>query len=66
MSQHLGLVSLVVLDYDEAIAYYAGTQGLTLRQGTYQPSLDKRWVVVAPPKAKELGFVLARATSEKQ
>jgi catechol 2,3-dioxygenase-like lactoylglutathione lyase family enzyme len=27
MTQHLGLVSVVVRDYDEAVAFYVGTLG---------------------------------------
>jgi len=30
MKQALGLVSLVVRDYDEALAFYAGALGFTL------------------------------------
>ncbi len=66
MPQSLGLVSVVVRDYDEALAFYVGTLGFSLREDTYQPAQDKRWVVVVPPGAKETGLLLARATSEKQ
>ena len=66
MPQYLGLVSLVVRDYDEAIAFYVEKLGFTLTEDTYQPAQDKRWVVVSPPGAKESGILLARATSEHQ
>ena len=66
MPQHLGLVSLVVRDYDEAIAFYVERLGFTLTEDTYQPAQDKRWVVVSPPGAKESRILLARATSEHQ
>jgi catechol 2,3-dioxygenase-like lactoylglutathione lyase family enzyme len=66
MPQFLGLVTVVVRDYDEAITFYVGTLGFTLREDTYQAAQDKRWVVVAPPGAKESGLLLARATSEQQ
>ena len=66
MPQSLGLVSVVVRDYDEALAFYVDTLGFTLQEDTYQPAQDKRWVVVAPPGAKESGLLLARATSEQQ
>ena len=49
MPQHLGLVSLVVGDYDEAIQFYVQTLGFSLVEDTYQPAQDKRWVVVSPP-----------------
>ena len=66
MPQYLGLVSLVVRDYDEAIAFYVQKLGFTLTEDTYQPAQDKRWVVVSPPGAKESGLLLARATSDHQ
>jgi catechol 2,3-dioxygenase-like lactoylglutathione lyase family enzyme len=66
MPQYLGLVSLVVRDYDEAIAFYVEKLGFTLTEDTYQPAQDKRWVVVSPPGAKETGILLARAKSEHQ
>ena len=66
MPQCLGLVSLLVRDYDEAIAFYVGKLGFTLRDDTYQAAQDKRWVVVSPPGAKESCLLLARATSDHQ
>ncbi|MBL8854236.1 MAG: VOC family protein [Planctomycetaceae bacterium] len=66
MPQYLGLVSLVVRDYDEAIAFYVEKLGFTLTEDTYQPAQDKRWVVVSPPGAKESRVLLARANSEHQ
>ena len=66
MPQHLGLVSVVVEDYDAAIAFYVQTLGFTLVEDTYQPAQDKRWVVVAPPGARESRLLLARATNEHQ
>ena len=66
MSQHLGLVSVVVRDYDEAIAFYVEKLGFELVEDTYQPAQDKRWVVVSPRGAKESRILLARATSEAQ
>lgn len=66
MPQYLGLVSLVVRDYDEAIAFYVERLGFTLIEDTYQPAQDKRWVVVSPPGAKESHLLLARANSEHQ
>jgi len=66
MPQHLGLVALVVPDYDAAIAFYVGVLGFNLIEDTYQPAQDKRWVVVAPPGAKESHLLLARATTDAQ
>jgi catechol 2,3-dioxygenase-like lactoylglutathione lyase family enzyme len=66
MPQHLGLVALVVPDYDAALAFYVGALGFTLVEDTYQPAQDKRWVVVAPPGAKESHLLIARATTDLQ
>ncbi len=66
MPQHLALVSLVVPDYDEAIAFYVGVLGFELIEDTYQPAQDKRWVVVAPPGATESRILLARASNDAQ
>lgn len=66
MNQRLGLVALVVRDYDEAIGFFVGTLGFTLIDDTYQPEQDKRWVVVAPPGADGAQLLLARATSAEQ
>lgn len=66
MAQHLGLVSVVVGDYDEAIEFYVGTLGFTLIEDSPVPEQNKRWVVVAPPGATESRLLLARAASPEQ
>ena len=66
MHQYLGLVSLVVRDYDEAIGFYVEKLGFTLVEDTWQAAQHKRWVVVAPPGAKECHILLARAANEHQ
>ena len=66
MPQHLGLVSLLVPDYDSAIAFYVDVLGFSLQEDTYQPAQDKRWVVIAPPGAKESHLLLAKATTDMQ
>ncbi len=53
MPQYLGLVSIVVRDYDEAIAFYVGKLGFSLIEDTYQPAQDKRWVVVSPRRVRK-------------
>lgn len=62
---HLGLVTLVVDDYNEALAFYVGKLGFELLDDT---PLDagKRWVVVAPKGARETALLLARAASPAQ
>lgn len=66
MKQSLGLVSLVVRDYDEAIAFYVGTLGFTLVEDTPVPEQAKRWVVVAPPGSEGCRLLLARASNDVQ
>ena len=66
MKQALGLVSLVVREYDEAIAFYVGILGFTLVEDTYIPEQSKRWVVVAPPGSTESRLLLARAFNPEQ
>lgn len=62
---YLGLTTLVVRDYDEAVAYYTRALGLELREDT--PREDGgRWVVVAPPGARETGLLLAEASTPAQ
>ncbi|WP_395106586.1 VOC family protein [Actinomadura sp. SCN-SB] len=64
----IGLVTIVVDDYDEAIGFFVGALGFELVEDS--PSLTndgrpKRWVVVRPPGA-ETGVLLARADGERQ
>jgi catechol 2,3-dioxygenase-like lactoylglutathione lyase family enzyme len=66
MTQSLGLVALVVREYDEAIAFYVDTLGFTLVEDTPIPEQNKRWVVVAPPGGNGARLLLARAVGEEQ
>ncbi|MGC9670499.1 VOC family protein [Planosporangium sp. 12N6] len=64
----LDLVTVVVDDYDAAVAFFVGALGFDLVEDS--PSLTndghpKRWVVVRPPGA-ETGILLARADGESQ
>ncbi|MGH8545601.1 MAG: VOC family protein [Gammaproteobacteria bacterium] len=65
MRQRIGLVTLVVDDYDEAISYFTQKLGFALVHDT---PLDagKRWVVVAPQGAGGCGLLLAQAADERQ
>ena len=65
MTQHISAVALLVPDYDEAIAYYIGRLGFTLREDT-PLSPTKRWVIVAPLGSTETGLLLAQADSAAQ
>lgn len=66
MKQAIGLVSLVVREYDEAIDFFVGVLGFTLVEDSFVPEQNKRWVVVAPPGATESRLLLARASNEEQ
>lgn len=66
MKQALALVSLVVRDYDEAIAFYVGVLGFELVEDSPVPEQQKRWVVVAPRGATESRLLLARASTDEQ
>jgi catechol 2,3-dioxygenase-like lactoylglutathione lyase family enzyme len=66
LTQSIGLVALVVRDYDEAVQYFVDTLGFELIEDTYVPDQDKRWVVVAPHGSKESRLLLARAVGEQQ
>ena len=66
MKQSIALVSLVVPEYDEGIAFYVGVLGFMLVEDTFIPEQDKRWVVVAPPGATETRLLLARASNTEQ
>jgi catechol 2,3-dioxygenase-like lactoylglutathione lyase family enzyme len=61
----LGLVTLVVRDYDEAIAFYVGALGFDLVEDTAMGA-DRRWVVVAPRGSHESALLLARAITDEQ
>ncbi len=66
MTQSLGLVSLVVREYDEALAFFVGKLGFELVEDTEVPEQSKRWVVVSPPGASESRLLLARASTPEQ
>jgi len=65
MSQRLTAVSLVVRDYDEAIAYYSGVLGFELVEDTALGG-GKRWVLVAPSRQAGAGLLLAQASGPDQ
>lgn len=65
---HLGLVAIVVSDYDQAISFFVGLLGFELVEDSPAMTNDgrpKRWVVVRPPGAAT-GLLLARADGDEQ
>jgi len=65
MAQMLAMVSLVVRDYDEAIAFYTGALKFKLIEDTDMGG-GKRWVVVAPEGGGGASLLLARAVNAEQ
>lgn len=64
MSRRLGLVTLVVADYDEAIAWYTGALGFSVLEDIDQGR--KRWVIVGPVDGHAAALLLARASDDEQ
>lgn len=64
MARRLSALSLVVDDYDRAIAFFTDTLGFELREDTRLGD-EKRWVRVGLPGAGT-EFILARAATPAQ
>jgi phosphoribosylanthranilate isomerase len=64
--QSIGLVTLVVPDYEEAIAFYVGILGFTVAEDLPVPEQKKRWVVLAPPGGTGCRLLLGRASAPEQ
>ena len=65
---HLGLIAIVVSDYDPAIIFFVDVLGFELVEDSPALTNDgraKRWVVVRPPGAAT-GLLIARADGEDQ
>jgi catechol 2,3-dioxygenase-like lactoylglutathione lyase family enzyme len=65
---HLGLIAIVVGEYDPAISFFVNVLGFELVEDSAALTNDgrpKRWVVVRPPGAAT-GLLLARADGEDQ
>jgi len=65
MTKYLAAITLVVREYDEAIAYYTRALGFTVIEDT--PMTDgKRWVVIAPSRSAGAHLLLAKAVNTEQ
>jgi catechol 2,3-dioxygenase-like lactoylglutathione lyase family enzyme len=65
---HLGLIAIVVSEYDPAIRFFVDALGFELVEDSPSRTNDgrpKRWVVVRPPGAVT-GLLLARADGQDQ
>jgi uncharacterized glyoxalase superfamily protein PhnB len=60
----LGMIAIVVDDYDQAISHYVNDLGFTLIEDK-EMTPEKRWVVVAP-SSDGARILLAKAANEKQ
>ncbi len=64
MATTLGMIAIVVDDYDSAISHYVNDLGFSLIEDT-ELSSEKRWVVIAPsPTGAKI--LLAKASSDEQ
>lgn len=64
MQRHVGLIALVVRDYDEAIDFYVSKLDFRVVEDTPLGD-DKRWVVIAPSDGGAR-LLLAKARSAEQ
>ncbi|GAB3878682.1 VOC family protein [Hymenobacter segetis] len=65
MNQRLAHVTLLVRNYNEAIAFYTNVLGFTLASDLDMGG-GKRWVVVAPPSAAGCSLLLAEAKTDEE
>jgi catechol 2,3-dioxygenase-like lactoylglutathione lyase family enzyme len=65
MNQKIGAISLIVRDYDEAIAFYTKKLQFELVEDTDMGG-GKRWVMVSPPGSSGTRLLLAKAVTPEQ
>ncbi len=69
MPQTIAHLTLVVRDYDEAIAFFTQTLGFDLIEDTPskdRQGRDKRWVLIAPKGSHGTQLLLAKASNEEE
>lgn len=66
MKKNIINLSLVVKDYDEAIAWFQDNLDFVVLEDFEQPEQNKRWVRISPPGSDGPGLVLGRAKNEKE
>jgi catechol 2,3-dioxygenase-like lactoylglutathione lyase family enzyme len=65
VERSIALVTLVVRDYDEALAFFTDALGFALVEDTPLGG-GKRWVVVASPGSHGASLLLAQAATPEQ
>ena len=65
MKQNIAQISVLVNDYDEAIAFYTRKLHFSLVEDS-DLGEGKRWVLIAPPGSTGCNLLLAKAANEHQ
>jgi catechol 2,3-dioxygenase-like lactoylglutathione lyase family enzyme len=65
MKRSIAMLTLVVRNYDEAIAYFVDALRFIILEDTAM-SEEKRWVVVAPSRDTGASLLLAQASTPEQ
>jgi catechol 2,3-dioxygenase-like lactoylglutathione lyase family enzyme len=65
MPQSLAHVTLLVRDYEEALAFFTDSLGFRVVEDSPLPG-NKRWLVVAPPGSRSASLLLAQAATPEQ
>jgi catechol 2,3-dioxygenase-like lactoylglutathione lyase family enzyme len=65
MAQTLGHVTLVVRNYDEAVAFFTNALGFTVIEDIALGE-GKRWILVGPPNSRGTSLLLAQASTQEE
>jgi catechol 2,3-dioxygenase-like lactoylglutathione lyase family enzyme len=65
MARRIALSTVLVRDYDEALAFFTGVLGFAVREDKPLDGAGRRWVTVAPPGGGA-GLLLTRADGPEQ
>jgi len=65
MPQSIAHLTLVVRNYDEALAFFTQKLGFQLLEDTPLPD-NKRWLLIAPPGSQGAALLLAEAATPEQ
>lgn len=66
MAQNIVNVSLVVKDYDEAIAFYTQKLDFEILEDVQISEDGKRWIRMVPPGSDGFALVLGKAKNERE